>query len=237
MNRAVINVLSIGIFFAAMQMNATLAQSTQEFASMPAGELEAGGSGQKSPVLFLPGIRFPLEKAPAYLNSQKYRPGGDKVPPGSQCDNRNYSYPWYDNFCEVRGWKTPLCPTSTGHQGQDIRPASCSKNTHWVVAAEDGIIASIGTFSITLLGESGTIYRYLHVTMTPDKLAVRKRDRVSRGDKLSTVSNTYNGTPTTIHLHFEAKATVNVNGKRVSTFVPPYSSLVDAYKRLLAGSP
>ena len=38
----------------------------------------------------------------------------------------NYSYPWQDNFCETRDFQAGQCPGGFGHQGQDIRPATCT---------------------------------------------------------------------------------------------------------------
>ena len=43
-------------------------------------------------------MRFPIEVAPAYPNSQVYRPGGLYGGGGSQCDASNYDYPWQDNL-------------------------------------------------------------------------------------------------------------------------------------------
>jgi signal transduction protein with GAF and PtsI domain len=44
-------------------------------------------------------------------------------------------------------------------------------------------------------------------------------------------------TPTSIHLHFDVKETIVVDGYSQKVFVPIYSSLVEAYKRLLRGNP
>lgn len=37
-----------------------------------------------------------------------------------------------------------------GHQGQDIRAATCEKGVHWVVAATDGTITNVGSYSVYL---------------------------------------------------------------------------------------
>ncbi|RZJ24519.1 MAG: M23 family peptidase, partial [Brevundimonas sp.] len=114
------------------------------------------GSGATDPTVWAAGMRFPMEAGPAYANSQVYGYGGFAAPgPGGQCDARNYGYPWRDNFCETRSWSNGLCPAGKGHQGQDIRPATCEKKVHWVVAAESGRITSIGSYTVTLLGDSG----------------------------------------------------------------------------------
>lgn len=201
-------------------------------AFMPSGELEAAsGTGVKDQAIYYREMRFPLEKSPAFSNSQVYRKGGSHGPKGAQCDTENYQYPWRDNFCEARGHPMPICPAGTGHQGQDIRPATCQKNTHWAVAAEGGIISHVGTYSITLLSSSGTIYRYLHLQM--DDLAVRPLQKIKKGERIGKVSNSFGDSKTTIHLHFDIKDAVTVNGKTGSFYIPPYASLVESYKRLI----
>lgn len=199
----------------------------------PPGDLEPGsGMGVTDTTLYFKEIRFPLERSPAYLNSQVYRKGGNHGPAGGQCDSANYSYPWRDNFCETRGWDMAVCPSNKGHQGQDIRPATCKPDVHWAVAVEDGIIAQIGSYSVTLQTPSGTLYRYLHLQM--DDLAVRRLDTIKKGQRIGKVSNHFGGAKTTIHLHFDIKDSLVYKGVRQSIFVPPYASLVESYTRLLA---
>ena len=203
----------------------------------PPGELlPNSGEGVKSDKIYAPGMRFPMESAPAFPNSQVYMHGGGSGPGGSQCDKENYSYPWRDNFCEKRSWDSPACPGGKGHQGQDMRPATCKKGVNWAVAAEAGQITNIGSYTVTLTGESGIRYRYLHMKM--DQLAVSIGDTVTRGQRVGLVSNDFGGSATTIHLHFEIKAAITMpNGTTQIHFAPPYTSLVDSYKRLLAGTP
>ncbi|MBL9098158.1 MAG: M23 family metallopeptidase [Alphaproteobacteria bacterium] len=181
-------------------------------------------------------MRYPLEAAPSYPNSQVYMNGGGEGPGGGQCDKVNYSYPWRDNFCEKRSWDTPICPSAKGHQGQDIRPATCKKGLHWAVAAEAGQITNIGSYTVTLTADSGIRYRYLHLKM--DELAVNIGDKLARGQRIGLVSNDFGGAATTIHLHFEIKTTLALpDGTSQIHFAPPYASLVDSYKRLLKGTP
>jgi murein DD-endopeptidase MepM/ murein hydrolase activator NlpD len=203
----------------------------------PAGKLLAGsGTGVETDTIYAPGMRYPTEVAPSFPNSQVYMRGGYLGPAGGQCDAENYSYPWRDNFCEKRNWDTPICSSAKGHQGQDIRPATCKKGIHWAVAAEAGQITSIGSYTLTLTAASGIRYRYLHLKM--DALAVALGDTVTRGQRIGLVSNDFGGSPTTIHLHFEIKTTVLLpNGTSQIHFAPPYTSLVDSYKRLLKGTP
>src|SRR5690554_6250979 len=116
-----------------------MSAAAEDFTYQPAGQLVAGsGSGLADTTVFVPGMRFPIEQAPAYPNSQVWGHGGMNGPGGGQCDPANYFYPWWDNYCETRTWDMPLCPGGQGHQGQDIRPATCDNKTHWTVAAEIG---------------------------------------------------------------------------------------------------
>jgi murein DD-endopeptidase MepM/ murein hydrolase activator NlpD len=157
--------------------------------------------------------------------------GGGSGKAGSQCHATNYSYPWRDNYCETRSWPSAFCPAGTGHQGQDIRPATCSKATHWAVAAADGTITNVGSYSVYVLSTDGkTRFDYLHMS----DVAVRVGAKVKRGARLGKVSNVFNGTPTTIHLHFNIRRNLPGLGW---TFVPPYTALVDAYQRQLEGTP
>ena len=213
------------------------------FEHHPAGALLPGtGSGYLDRTVWSPQLCFPFEEA-AYPNSQVYGPGGGMGPPGkpSQCDPSNYALPWRDNFCESRGYATPLCANGKGHQGQDIRPATCKKNVHWVIAAEDGIITDIGSYTVTLTGSAPPhrVYRYLHMRMP--ELAVTEGKVVGKGDRLGRASNDFGDTPTTIHMHFEIRAGVagtSTDGRavKVHTFLPPYLSLVQAYERKLGGA-
>ncbi|MBA4806796.1 MAG: M23 family metallopeptidase [Brevundimonas sp.] len=183
-------------------------------------------------------MRFPMEAAPAFANSQVYGYGGYQAPgPGGQCDSRNYDYPWRDNFCETRSWTNGMCPSGKGHQGQDIRPATCVKKVHWVVAAESGTVTSIGSYTVFIQGASGRIYRYLHMDMPGVRALIHEGQAVTRGQHIGKVSADFGGNATTIHLHFEMKAPVTSGGSTAVIFVPVYSSLVDSYGRLLNAPP
>ncbi|MBO6939216.1 MAG: M23 family metallopeptidase [Deltaproteobacteria bacterium] len=200
-----------------------------QFRYEPAGRLEGTGTGRADSRVWAPGMRFPLRDTPAFLNSQIHGVGGYMGPAGGQCDSRNYSYPWHDNYCEARRWRMPLCPAGRGHQGQDIRPATCANDAHPVVAAADGTITKTG-YSINLAADDGTVYSYLHTSSQ----RVRVGQRVSCGDVLANVSNlSPDGRPyTTYHLHYTIKQAVRGVG---SVYVPTYMSLVDSYQRLLSG--
>ncbi len=195
------------------------------------GDLISGsGQGLRDDTVYAPNMRFPVEQAPAFLNSQVYRPGGINGGAGGQCAVSNYSFPWQDNFCETRSWDTPLCPTGKGHQGQDIRPATCADARYWAVAAADGWVQNIGRFTVTLAGSDGRIYRYLHLKM--NDLAVNVGQNVRKGDRIGKVSNDFGSTPTTIHLHFEILQNMQGPGGAAIQPVPPYMSLLRAYERL-----
>ncbi len=199
----------------------------------PGNLVPGSGTGFETAEVFVDGMRFPLEAGPAYANSQVWGVGGMNGPPGDgQCDARNYSYPWRDNYCETRSRSMPLCPEGVGHQGQDIRPATCDASVHWAVAAESGQITGIGSYTVTLLADTGTIHRYLHMDMA--QLAVGIGDTVVRGQRLGLVSNDFGGTPTTIHLHYDVRQAVELDtGEVIIAYVPVYTSLVESYEALL----
>ena len=196
----------------------------------PPGKLHGGGgAGASSTIIYAPNIRFPVEEKPAYLNSQVYGVGGylGKYSPKSWKDRENYKYPWFDNFCEKRSRRTPSCPGGTGHQGVDIRPALPSDRKYMAVAVEPGRIVKVGVYSVTLAGNSGNHYNYLHLEMA--QLKVRRGDTVAEGQPIGLISNDFGKVPTSVHLHFEIMQNVNGMGWR---HVPPYSSLVAAYKAM-----
>ena len=202
----------------------------QEFTYNPPGQLVSGsGTGRADDTVYVPEMRFPIEVAPAYPNSQVHGRGGQQGPGGGQCDTENYSYPWWDNYCESRQWSMPLCPSGTGHQGQDIRPSTCDKSVHWVVAAEAGQITSIGSYAVSQMSDSGTRHRYLHMDMA--QLAITQGQRVEKGARLGLVSNDFGGTPTHIHLHYDINQNIPSAGGNV--YVPTYMSLVRSYETLI----
>lgn len=165
--------------------------------------------------VFAPGLTWPLAER-GFPNSQVYRPGGWRAR-GGQCDASNYDYPWQDNFCETRGRGNALCESGRGHQGQDIRPASCPPSTgaaHTAVAAVDGYIAEIASMTVKLRdAETGRIYWYMHLQhwdrcedpgtlsradcdagrigtlCSGHALSVDVGDEVSAGDPIGVVSN------------------------------------------------
>lgn len=211
------------------------------------GSLTANsGLGSTDETVYAPDMVFPIKDAPAFPQSMVFQPGGFRYEgslPGDECIPQNYEYPWRDNFCE-RGrpasFKSESCPAGSGvHLGQDIRVgdgATCeamrrryrnnpqSITDYKVVAAEDGVISGISTYTVTLRAGPRT-YRYLHMNMRA--LQVSIGDEVTAGEHLGYVSKDFGSTSTTFHLHFVLK----VNNGSGSVFVPPYTSLVESYAR------
>jgi hypothetical protein len=198
-----------------------------EFSYDPPGVLVPGsGEGRVDEIVYAPGMRFPMESGPAYPNSQVWGHGGSQGPGGGQCHENNYSYPWQDNYCETRSWNMPMCPSGTGHQGQDIRPSTCEDDVHWEVAAAAGTVTNIGSYSVYVTAADGTRFDYLHGS----SVGVSVGQGVDEGQRLCRTSNAFGGTPTTIHLHFNIRQDVGGIG---IAFVPPYMSLVKSYEALM----
>ncbi|MBV1862548.1 MAG: M23 family metallopeptidase, partial [Nannocystaceae bacterium] len=198
-----------------------------EFSFHNPGDLHPGsGTGAADSTVYVPGMRYPMESGPSFPNSQVWGHGGGSGPGGGQCDTENYSYPWRDNYCETRSWDMPLCPSGTGHQGQDIRPATCDAGEHWNVASEAGTVTNIGSYSVYVTGADGTRFDYLHGSGN----AVSNGQAVAKGERINRVDNEFGGTPTTIHLHYNLKQDVAGVG---FVFVSPYMSLVESYRELL----
>jgi murein DD-endopeptidase MepM/ murein hydrolase activator NlpD len=184
-------------------------------------------------------IRFPLEKAPAFVSSQQF--GKRKF------SERSRLYPWRDNFCEARSFQVGQCAAGYGHQGQDIRPAPCPQNSESgdtcdfkkrpVVAVRDGIvIRSLKQQAATLQINTRTEhirFRYMHMNPSSmDADGILNGRRVTEGEKIGVVSN-YLDFPngTSYHLHFD----VQVFTRDGWIWVNPYTTLVSAYERLIRG--
>ncbi|MGD9051807.1 MAG: peptidoglycan DD-metalloendopeptidase family protein [Desulfobacterales bacterium] len=223
-------ILSFGLCCLAAIMMAASDGFAARFSYYGPGNLISGsGTGRVDYKVWFAGMRHPIELWPSYANSQVYRPGGMYGGGGGECDSSNYSYPWRDNFCETRGYRTPLCPSGYGHQGQDIRPRACRDNTYWAVATENGRITSIGSYSVYLQGDSGFRHTYLH--LHENSIAVYRGKYVKKGDRIGRVSDNFGsrcgGTDcTTVHLHYDLKSG--------GIIYPPYMSLIRAYEDLIS---
>ena len=216
------------------------------FSYVPAGDLlPASGPGHADTTIYQPEIVFPLEDA-AFLNSQVYRYGGSQGSlngmNGGQCHADNYSYPWQDTFCESRSRSQIMCPDG-GHEGVDIRAATCIPDTaaeHWAVAVDNGRIVGLAgsKYTVKLQTDDGSLYRYMHLKM--DELAVNDGDLVVKGQRIGKVSNDFFNSsgepvPTTYHMHFEMYQNYAPDEESEPIFdqVNPYMSLVNAYEKKL----
>jgi peptidase M23-like protein len=216
-------------------------------------------------------IRFPIADAPAFANSQSFMNWGNCEATGrSGAGSRNgvgayrcrvsgqtliwdesaadnYSYPWRDNFCETRYFYVGQCPAGLGHQGQDIRPASCKQRMpganrcepymHDVVAVRDGaVLRAPGQESIYIVANAANErirFRYLH--MSPKQIDADgfvSGRLVREGEVIGKVGNYFKRERgTTYHLHFD----IQVPTRYGWVFVNPYMTLVAAYERLIHG--
>lgn len=213
-------------------------------------------------------LRFPLKEAPDFANSQSFNNWGDCDFTGRSwvgqrggkrsaysCkvngrplvfdESTNYAYPWRDNFCEHRNFYVGQCPGGEGHQGQDIRPSSCTlindgadrcqPYEHDVVAVHDGMILRARKQEAVFLfiNTANTHMRVRYMHMSPARLdadGIVSGKPVSEGDVIGKVGN-FNGHErgTTYHLHFDMQVPTKIGW----VFVNPYASLVTAYERLI----
>jgi hypothetical protein len=214
-------------------------------------------------------LRFPMREAPAFANSQSFNNWGDcdftgrsphrvrakGAPYVCKVNGRplvfdegadeNYRYPWRDNFCEHRRFKVGHCPAGEGHQGQDIRPSSCSKvndgadrclsDKQDTVAAADGmILRELKQEALLLFVNSASAHlrlRYMHMRpKTMDANGLLSGKRVREGEALAAVGN-YDDYEhgTTYHLHFDMQVPTAIG----YVFVSPYMTLVASYERLI----
>ncbi|MEA2894390.1 MAG: hypothetical protein QOJ84_5 [Bradyrhizobium sp.] len=188
-------------------------------------------------------IRFPLENAPGFVNSQSFR---DRKSSKSLdlLARGNDVYPWRDSFCEARDFGVGQCANGFGHQGQDVRSV-CSPRTEGaercdprqqpVVAVRAGIlIRAPKQQGVTLQVNTRTEhirFRYMHMNPADmDVDQVLSGHRVEEGEKIGVVSN-YLDHPngTTRHLHFD----VQVFTRDGWLWVNPYVTLISAYERLI----
>jgi hypothetical protein len=230
------------------------AERSADFTYRPSGDIivHSGSRKQSGHVDFTAysQIRFPLEKAPAFVHSQSFgkRRSNDKPLTPEQSAGTNLGYPWQDNFCEARSFEVGQCASGFGHQGQDIKPAACpphsddaaarcEPNHQAVLAVRDGVlIRSRAQQAATLQINSRTEhirFRYMHMNpASMDADGVLNGRRVEEGEKIGVVSN-YLDHPngTTRHLHFD----VQVFTRDGWLWVNPYVTLISAYERLIRG--
>jgi hypothetical protein len=214
-------------------------------------------------------IRFPFEKAPSFANSQSFMNWGDCDQTGrtphprgrkdaayrcrvnlkplvfNESAPENYSYPWRDNFCEHRYFYVGQCPGGRGHQGQDLRPATCQLRNEQadrctpyqddVVAARDGMILRSprmeGVYLTSNSASDHVRFRYMHMhpkSLDDDNVlsgrAVKDGEVIGKAGNFNRRDNL-----TTYHLHFELMVPTRDGWARVN----PYMTLVASYERLI----
>jgi hypothetical protein len=224
--------------------------ASADFAYLPPGDIIPGSGyrkqGGQTDFNAYSQIRFPLQKAPAFVRSQSFRgrkPGSKSL---DQLANRNDGYPWRDSFCEARDFGVGQCAGGFGHQGQDIR-ATCSPRNEGVercdprqqavVAVREGMLIrapkqQAATLQINTRNEH-IRFRYMHMNPADmDTDGILSGRRVEEGEKIGVVSN-YLDYPngTTRHLHFD----VQVFTRDGWLWVNPYVTLISAYERLIRG--
>jgi hypothetical protein len=213
-------------------------------------------------------MRFPIADAPAYVKSQSFMPWGDCYRTGivghtgrkgapyhcrrndkplvfDESAAENFTYPWRDNFCELRDFMVGQCPGGYGHQGEDIRPANCVMAKpdadrclpyqHSVAAVADGIIrrmpGNLGAYIVVNTKDEHVRFRYLHMNpkfMDADGLLNGRQ--VSEGEIIGKVANWGDyASGTSYHLHFNIQVFTDAGW----VWVNPYMTLVAAYERMI----
>jgi len=215
-------------------------------------------------------MRFPMAKAPAFVKSQSFMPWGNCYRTGhtgelsrkgahyackvnglplvfDESAPVNHSYPWRDNFCELRNFQVGQCPGGYGHQGEDIRPATCLLYNEKadrclpyqddIAAVRDGLIwrnrGNLAAYILVNTPNDFVRFRYLHMNphyMDADSLLSGRE--VKQGEiigKAATWGDYKNGT--SYHLHFN----IQVFTRDGWVWVNPYITLVHAYEKLIGG--
>ena len=231
-------------------------QASPEFTYRPSGQLIARSGyrtfGGKPDSAVYAQMRFPLQETPAYANSQQFVNRDDCDHNGTRCHggddqpstdiNANGNYIWQDNFCESRGFEVGQCPGGWGHQGQDIRPASCALRAercvpgkHPTVAVRDGVLVRAGRTrrAFVLVNERNEHIRFRYMHMEPGQMnadGVLFGRRVSEGEKIGAVSNYMDrAAGTSTHLHFD----IQVFTRHGWVWVNPYTTLIASYEHVI----
>jgi hypothetical protein len=224
--------------------------ASADFTYLPAGDIipNSGYRRQSGQADFnaYSQIRFPLQKAAAFVRSQSFRNRKSSSKSLDELASQNDTPPWRDNFCEARDFGVGQCTGGFGHQGQDIRPACslrnegaerCDPRQQAVVAVREGVLIrspkqQAATLQINTRNEH-IRFRYMHMNPSAmDADGVLNGRRLAEGEKIGVVSN-YLDHPngTTRHLHFD----VQVFTRDGWLWVNPYTTLVSAYERLVRG--
>lgn len=258
----------------APQVDLTQPTATSDFTYYGPGDLIPNSGWRKMPgradYTVYADMRYPFATAPSYVKSQSFMPWGDCYRSGhtgklgrkdgqytckvngiplvfNEASAVNFTYPWRDNFCELRDFLVGQCPGGYGHQGQDMRPGNCVLNNegadrclpyqHTIAAVRDGLIwrtpGNLGAYIVVNTKNDFVRFRYLHMNpkfMDDDGLITGRQ--VSQGEiigKVATWGDFENGT--SYHLHFNMQVITKVGW----VWVNPYMSLVLAYEKLIGG--
>jgi len=249
-------------------------KESEDFTYYPPGDLIENSGWRKMPgrvdYNVYARIRFPMAETPGFIKSQSFMPWGDCYRSGHtgklgrkdaeyRCKVNglplvfdegaavNWTYPWRDNFCELRDFLVGQCPGGYGHQGEDIRPSNCVMKDpaadrclpyqHSVAAVHDGMIwrspGYLGVYIVWNSADEHVRARYLH--MNPkmmDEDGLLSGRIVSAGDMIGKVA-TWGDYPkgTSYHIHFN----LQVFTKAGWVWVNPYMTLVAAYERQIRG--
>ncbi len=219
------------------------------FTYHPVGKL-IPGTGMRAPLgdvdnTVYARIRFPAAEAPAYVSTQVYRRRDKSAAAPAEIEPELDIYRWRDNFCERRDFQVGQCPSGRGHQGQDIRGATCQSrvdskircrpNHDAVVAVRDGMIQreSWNESFFLVTNAPGERLRFRHLHMHPKKLDsdnIVSGQQVKEGEPIGTIGN-YDRRPalTSTHLHFELQVPTRDGCVRVN----PYMTLIASYEHLI----
>ena len=100
-----------------------------DFTYRPSGDIIANSGvrkeGGRADFTAYSQIRFPLERAPAFVHLAIVRQAA-KYRTADEAPGRKDQYPWRDNFCEARSFNVGQCPSGFGHQGRGYPAGTCS---------------------------------------------------------------------------------------------------------------
>jgi hypothetical protein len=245
-------------------------KQSDDFTYYPPGDLIENSGWKKMPgqadYTVYAHLRFPIANAPAYVKSQSFMPWGDCYHTGrtgrigrkdSQYSCKvngqplvfnegaaaNWTYPWRDNFCEMRDFLVGQCPGGYGHQGEDIRASNCVMQNegadrclpyqHSVAAVHDGLIwRAPGNLGVYIAWNNENEHaRVVYLHMNPkmmDEDGLVSGRIVSEGEIIGKVANWgdyENGTSYHVHLSLQVFTKVGW------VWVNPYMTLVAAHER------
>jgi hypothetical protein len=224
--------------------------TSADFTYLPPGDIIPGSGyrkqGGQADFYAYSQIRFPLEKAAAFVRSQSFRNRKPSSKSLDQLANRSDRHPWQDSFCEARDFGVGQCAGGFGHQGQDIRTVCspgnegterCDPRQQAVVAVRHGVLIrspkqQAATLQINTRNEH-LRFRYMHMNPADmDAGGILSGRRVEEGEKIGVMSNYLDhANGTTRHLHFD----VQVFTRDGWLWVNPYVTLISAYERLIGG--